>query len=47
LKVEEKPLLAGRQQLNVPVGARKATGSYIVRITGENGLPYNQHIIIQ
>lgn len=47
LKVEQKTLLAGRQQLNVPVGAGKTTGSYIVRITGESGLQYNQHIIIQ
>ncbi|MDF2191420.1 hypothetical protein [Paraflavitalea sp. CAU 1676] len=46
-KTEQRALVAGRQSLNLPAMAGKATGSYIIRITGENGLRYSQHIIIK
>lgn len=47
LQTEQRSFATGRQTLQVPAGASKTAGTYIVRITGDQGLQTRQHLIIR
>ncbi|WP_276483619.1 PA14 domain-containing protein [Paraflavitalea pollutisoli] len=47
LQSEKRSFTTGRQVLSVPPTASKTAGTYIVRITGDQGVQTRQHLIIR